>query len=212
MSENIGRALGWDEEIDNVNDDFEIFDPGDYPFEVVNIERATFNGSAKMEASPMAKLTLKLTNPADGHTSNVFYNLILNEKLNRLIKEFFVSISLVPEEADAKKLATPWNKVVGACGWLHMEHRKYNGNTYADVKKCLKPSEVIKRGLAQAPVAQPTTTQIYMPSSQAYQTAQMQEPATSQPTQTYSQPVYQQQTIPMPTPTSAPQIPAPGVF
>lgn len=179
MAEDLGRALGWDEQIDNVpDDDFELFDPGCYPFEVTKLERASFNGSAKMAASPMAKLTLKLTNPADGRSSYVFYNIILNAKMMRRIKEFFISVGLAPEGTEDNKLTISWDAVVGATGWLQMAHREYNGNTYADVKKCLKPSEVAKKGLGAAP-QQPAyaapTPQVAAAPQQAQQQAYVQQ-------------------------------------
>lgn len=228
MAEELGRALSWDEPIDNTPDDeFVLFDAGDYPFEVTKIERATFNGSAKMAASPMAKLTLKLTNPADGRTSYAFYNIILNAKMMRRIKEFFISVGLAPEKsADGDRFAPRWDAVVGATGWLHMEHREYNGNTYADVKKCLKPSEVAKKGLGAAPqqpaYAAPTTAtptyQVAAAPQQAQQQAyvQQQVPMSAVPVQQpMAAPVGMpaQQTLQQVPPVqAAPAAPAPGVF
>lgn len=223
MAEELGRALGWDEPIDNTPDDeFVLFDAGDYPFEVTKIERATFNGSAKMAASPMAKLTLKLTNPADGRTSYAFYNIILNAKMMRRIKEFFISVGLAPEKsAEGDRFAPRWDAVVGATGWLHMEHREYNGDTYADVKKCLKPSEVAKKGLGAAP-QQPAytapTPQVTAAPQQAQQQAyvQQQVPMAAVPAQ---QPMVAPVGIPaqqmpqqVPPMQAAPAAPAPGVF
>lgn len=229
MAEELGRALSWDEPIDNTPDDeFVLFDAGDYPFEVTKIERATFNGSAKMAASPMAKLTLKLTNPADGSTSYAFYNIILNAKMMRRIKEFFISVGLAPEKsADGDRFAPRWDAVVGATGWLHMEHREYNGDTYADVKKCLKPSEVAKKGLsatpqqaayaasaAAAPTPQVATVAPQQMQQQAY--VQQQVPMAAVPAQQpmvapAGMPVQQ---IPQQVPPvqAAPAAPAPGVF
>lgn len=228
MAEELGRALSWDEPIDNTPDDeFVLFDAGDYPFEVTKIERATFNGSAKMAASPMAKLTLKLTNPADGSTSYAFYNIILNAKMMRRIKEFFISVGLAPEKsAEGDKFSPRWDAVVGATGWLHMEHREYNGDTYADVKKCLKPSEVAKKGLSAAPqqaayaapaAAAPAPQTVATPQQmqqQAY--VQQQVPMAAVPAQQpMATPVGmppQQMPQQMPPVQAAPAAPAPGVF
>lgn len=212
MAEELGRALSWDEPIDNTPDDeFVLFDAGDYPFEVTKIERATFNGSAKMAASPMAKLTLKLTDPTDGRNSYAFYNLILNAKVKYRIKEFFVSLGLTPENAEGDTFAPCWNAVVGACGWLHMEHREYNGNTYADVKKCLKPSEVAKKGLTTtspqnsytAPVAAPVATQTPV-------AAPVQAPAATPVAAPAQAPAYSQQQMPLSTaPVAQPVVATP---
>lgn len=213
MAEELGRALSWDEPIDNTPDDeFVLFDAGDYPFEVTKIERATFNGSAKMAASPMAKLTLKLTNPADGRTSYAFYNIILNAKMMRRIKEFFISVSLAPEKsAEGDRFAPRWDAVVGATGWLHMEHREYNGDTYADVKKCLKPSEVAKKGLTTtspqnsytAPVAAPVATQTPV-------AAPVQAPAATPVAAPAQAPAYSQQQMPLSTaPVAQPVVATP---
>lgn len=229
MAEDLGRALGWDEPIDNVpDDDFELFDPGYYPFEVTKIERASFNGSAKMAASPMAKLTLKLTNPADGRNSYVFYNIILNAKMIRRIKELFISIGLTPEGIEDDKLVPRWDAVVGATGWLQMAHREYNGNIYADVKKCLKPSEVARKGLgttaqqptyaAPAAAAAPQTVASTPQRVQSQTYVQQQIPMSTVPAQ---QPMgvsvpagvpIQQVAQQVPQTQPAPAAPAPGVF
>lgn len=44
----IGRELSWDDEIRNDGPDYVLLPEGDYTFEVTKLERARFQGSAKL--------------------------------------------------------------------------------------------------------------------------------------------------------------------
>lgn len=162
MAEEIGKALGWDDEIEGTGEDRIIFEPGVYAFEVIDFKRGQFKGSAKMAASPMATLTLKLTDPY-GQETQLTYNLILNEKMRYRLSEFFVGVGLIPENIDKNEKWSPkWNQTPGARGYTEIGHREYNGNTYMDVKKILKPSEAtahIQQTLANATQPQPQPVQ-----------------------------------------------------
>ena len=54
------RALSWDDEFTNEQQEFVLLPEGDYAFEVTGMERARFEGSAKLPPCSMAKLTLKI--------------------------------------------------------------------------------------------------------------------------------------------------------
>ena len=57
MNTTTDRALGWDDEFTNVSQDFVLLPEGEYYFEVTGMERARFEGSAKLPPCSMAKLT-----------------------------------------------------------------------------------------------------------------------------------------------------------
>ena len=62
------RALSWDDEFTNEQQEFVLLPEGEYAFEVTGMERARFEGSAKLPPCSMAKLTLKIFGGAKGDT------------------------------------------------------------------------------------------------------------------------------------------------
>ena len=66
---NTDRAMSWDDEITNEQQEFVLLPEGDYAFEVIGMERARFEGSAKLPPCSMAKLTLKIFGGALGDTT-----------------------------------------------------------------------------------------------------------------------------------------------
>lgn len=155
MSEEIGQAFSWDSPIDGAGDEYIIFNPGTYRFTVVGFKRGQFKGSAKMAASPMAVFTLQLSDNA-GQQTVVTYNIILNQKMKRKLSEFFMGIGLLQENIGDGSWVPRWNEAAGATGYAVIGHREYNGTTYMDVQRVLKPSEFGSvTGAAQAPQAVP---------------------------------------------------------
>ena len=57
---NEGFALGWDDEFTNEQQEFVLLPEGEYPFEVTQMERARYEGGAKLPPCSMAKLTLRI--------------------------------------------------------------------------------------------------------------------------------------------------------
>ena len=64
-----GRAFGWDDEFTNEQQEFVLLPEGDYPFEVTGMERARYEGGAKLPPCSMAKLTLRIYGGAKGDTT-----------------------------------------------------------------------------------------------------------------------------------------------
>ena len=60
---NTDRALSWDDEFTNEQQEFVLLPEGDYAFEVIGMERARFAGSAKLPPCSMARLPLKIFRP-----------------------------------------------------------------------------------------------------------------------------------------------------
>lgn len=121
MSEKMA-AYGWDDEIQNDGQEFVLLEEGDYIFEVVKLEKQTFNGSAKMEASPKAHLTLKIE--TESGTAYVTTDLILNPLLEWKISQFFRSVGM---KKHGEKLKMNWNAVTGRHGRCHVIIREYTG-------------------------------------------------------------------------------------
>lgn len=91
MNTTTDRALGWDDEFTNISQDFVLLPEGEYYFEVTGMERARFEGSAKLPPCSMAKLTLKIFGGALGDTT-VTHRLYLHTKTQGLLGAFFESI------------------------------------------------------------------------------------------------------------------------
>ena len=85
------RALSWDDEFTNEQQEFVLLPEGEYAFEVTGMERARFEGSAKLPPCSMAKLTLKIFGGAKGDTT-VTHRLYLHTKTQGLLGAFFESI------------------------------------------------------------------------------------------------------------------------
>lgn len=160
MAEDLGTSLGWEEEIDAPDNEFEPLPEGVYSFEVQAVDRQQFNGSAKMAPCPMAHVHARiLDEPYAGRV--VFSNLMLNSKVAWKIKQFFVCLGMHPADAPKEqRVRMDWSHAIGRRGRVKLKTREYNGRTYNDVDEWLKPGD----GPAAQPMAQPVT---YVPPANA---------------------------------------------
>lgn len=125
------RAFSWDDEYTEA-EEFTTLPEGDYPFKIVNFERAYFEGSDKMPACPEAKITYQVTTP-DGATATVQQNLFLHSKFAWQMTNFACAIGHC-KRGDGK-FKVRWNEVIGATGRFRLSIRKYNDKEYNQVKK-----------------------------------------------------------------------------
>lgn len=180
MANSKGYAIGWDDEIiDPGEPEFILLTPGVYDFTVTGFERGHFDGSEKMDACSMAKLTLRCTNGIQETT--VYTNLFLSSAVAFKLSRFAKSIGDMPAgSTTGQKFHVDWNNIIGKSGKCRIKTRVYNGKDYNDVDDFIVPDS------ATAPVPAP------MP--QAAPAAYYAQP------QTQAQPVYapqpQQATIP----------------
>lgn len=70
------RELDWEEEIVNEANSYTLLPDGDYPFTILKIERARFEGSAKVPPCRMVRLTVALHGGARGENT-VTYQLFM---------------------------------------------------------------------------------------------------------------------------------------
>lgn len=113
----------WDDAIESDGQEFIILPEGDYVFTVTGMERGWFDGSAKMSACNMAKLTLEVRT-SDG-AAQVKTNLMLHKSMEWKLSSFFRSIG---QKEHGQKLVMNWAKVPGSRGLAHFKPRKYTGN------------------------------------------------------------------------------------
>lgn len=125
MEENEVIGLEWDDEIDD-GEEFErvLFEPGDYKFEVLNVEREV----TKTTGNNMAALELKVT---DGKKSAVVRDwIVLTNKTIWKIASFFRSVGL---KKHGEKVKMQWKKALGLTGELSLkteERTSSKGTTY----------------------------------------------------------------------------------
>lgn len=180
MANSKGYAIGWDDEIiDPGEPEFILLTPGVYDFTITGFERGHFDGSEKMDACSMAKLTLRCSNGIQETT--VFTNLFLSSAVAFKLSKFAKAIGDMPAgSTSGQKFHVDWNNIIGKHGKCRIKTRVYNGKDYNEVDDFIVPDP------ADAPA--PTT----MP--QAAPAAYYAQP------QTQAQPVYapqpQQATIP----------------
>ena len=179
MASTKGYAIGWDDEIiDPGEPEFVLLTPGIYDFTITGFERGHFDGSEKMDACSMAKLTLRCSNGVQETT--VFTNLFLSSAVAFKLSKFAKSIGDMPAgSTSGQKFHVDWNNIIGKRGKCRIKTRVYNGRDYNEVDDFIVPDP------ANAPAAAPAPA----PMPQYY----------AQP-QTQAQPVYapqpQQATIP----------------
>ena len=179
MASTKGYAIGWDDEIiDPGEPEFVLLTPGIYDFTVTGFERGHFDGSEKMDACSMAKLTLRCTNGIQETT--VFTNLFLSSTVAFKLSKFAKSIGDMPAgSTTGQKFHVDWNNIIGKRGKCKIKTRVYNGKDYNEVDDFIVPDPAAAPAPAPMPQAAPA----------AYY---------AQP-QTQAQPVYtqpQQATIP----------------
>lgn len=118
---NEGRAFGWDDEFTNEQQEFVLLPEGEYPFEVISMERARYEGGAKLPPCSMAKLTLRIDGGAKGEAT-VTHRLYLHTKIQGLLGAFFESIGQCKR---GETFRPRWNEVVGARGRCRLGIREY---------------------------------------------------------------------------------------
>jgi hypothetical protein len=115
MAQDKGQALGWDDEGQVQDSQFELVPEGEYDYEVTNFKRERFDGSDKMAACPVAALQLKCTNVETGLVATGFCRLFLNSKVQWRIAAFFKSCGLIdPNAAEGARM--PMSLFDGAVG------------------------------------------------------------------------------------------------
>ena len=143
MADNNVAIFDWDSEIEH-DAEYTLLPEGDYPFIVSGFERASFEGSAKMPACPMAKLTLTVTAP-NGESTNVSEKLYLCQKAEWKMCEFFTAIG---QRKHGERLKPNWAAVKGSRGICHLEQNSYtsaDGQTRTNnrVKKYLPKEDTV---------------------------------------------------------------------
>ena len=108
----VSREIGWDDVIEKDGPDFVLLPDGEYPFRVTKLERARFQGSAKLPPCNMAILTITVGGGEKG-ASIVTHRLYLHTKTEGLLCSFFESIG---QRKHGEPLRPRWGDVTGSTG------------------------------------------------------------------------------------------------
>ena len=180
MASTKGYAIGWDDEIiDPGEPEFVLLTPGVYDFTITGFERGHFDGSEKMDACSMAKLTLRCSNGVQETT--VFTNLFLSSAVAFKLSKFAKSIGDMPAgSTTGQKFHVDWNNIIGKSGKCRIKTRVYNGKDYNEVDDFIVPDPAAAP--APAPVPTPMPQVVPLP-NYAHPQTQTQPVYTPQPQQ-----------------------------
>lgn len=180
QNNNPDRELGWDDPIEHEEREFVLFPAGDYPFQIINLEKARHdNPNSKTPPCPKAILTVRVTEPATGRTADMTCNLLLHSSWEWKLCEFFAAIGL-RRKGESKPME--WGRVVGSRGYLNLSVREYTRRDgdigkSNDIKRFYPADEAPLAGSAPAaPAYQPAPAPVYQPAP-AYQPPQTCPPA-----------------------------------
>nr|DAY29928.1 MAG TPA: Protein of unknown function (DUF669) [Caudoviricetes sp.] len=154
MASTKGYAIGWDDEIiDPGEPEFVLLTPGIYDFTITGFERGHFDGSEKMDACSMAKLTLRCSNGVQETT--VFTNLFLSSAVAFKLSKFAKAIGDMPAgSTSGQKFHVDWNNIIGKSGKCKIKTRVYNGRSYNEVDDFIVPDPAAAPAPAPAPMPQ----------------------------------------------------------
>ena len=161
MANSKGYAIGWDDEIiDPGEPEFVLLTPGVYDFTVTGFERGHFDGSEKMDACSMAKLTLRCSNGVQETT--VFTNLFLSSAVAFKLSKFAKAIGDMPAgSTTGQKFHVDWNNIIGKSGKCKIKTRVYNGRDYNEVDDFIVPDPAAAPAPAPAPMPQAAPAAYY---------------------------------------------------
>lgn len=199
MASTKGYAIGWDDEIiDPGEPEFVLLTPGIYDFTITGFERGHFDGSEKMDACSMAKLTLKCSNGVQETT--VFTNLFLSSAVAFKLSKFAKSIGDMPAgSTTGQKFHVDWNNIIGKSGKCKIKTRVYNDRDYNEVDDFIVPDPAAAPAPAPAPMPQAAPAAYYaqpQPQAQPVYAPQPQPQQATIPAQSVVQP---QQVAPQPS-------------
>lgn len=118
------QVFDWDSEISVDGQDFTPLPEGDYVYEVTDLKKEFFTGSAKVPACPRAALTLKVYSEDMSRSVTVYENLLLCAKMEWQISAFLRSIG---QKKHGQNVRPQWDHMVGATGVAHFVQETYAG-------------------------------------------------------------------------------------
>lgn len=148
--------LSWDGSFTAEESSFKLFQPGDYPFVVTNMERKMYNGQSDKipNGAPYAEVTMEFTGP-EGKT-NVIDRLYLMKNWQWKLTQFFSGIGQAP--VIGQPFTPNWSQVIGSSGTAKLNINKYTSKGQErqnnQVEEYLKSASPQQQSFNQAPPIQ----------------------------------------------------------
>lgn len=158
------KVYDWDDDVAYVGESFSLIEEGVYPFTVKSIERARYQGGAKMPACPQANVTLEVR--PHGKTRQLTDRFYLCETAMWRVARFFECLGFdKDDETGAVRIA--WNEIEGKEGFLRVGIRTWTGtdgkeHESNEVKMYFAPDEqekALNEYIAQKPAEEPQQPQ-----------------------------------------------------
>ena len=148
-------GMDWDEALEYDGTELIILPEGDYVFQVTELERGRFPGSAKIPPCNKASLTLQVETPEG--TARIRTDLLLHRSLEWKLSSFFRCIG---QKQKGQRLVMNWNSVTGARGRAHFKPRTYTASdgterAVNDVERYLDYDEALMPPLNPAGFTEP---------------------------------------------------------
>ena len=163
------RELDWDSEI--VQEEMELphLPDGDYPFQIVSLEKRRYEPKegAKLPPCNMATLTVRINDRMSGQTIDIRTNLHLHTKMEWKLCEFFAAIGM---RQKGEALRMDWSHVVGATGLCKVKKRsRTDGRAESEIDR-FYPTYDLPQGYQQTAqsYATPVAPVIYGQPQQGY--------------------------------------------
>lgn len=127
--DDIGKELGWDDEIEKESPDFVTVPEGDYDFKIIGFERSRYTPGpgAKLPPCNMAVLNVEIVNSLG--ICNIQHRLYLHTRMEGRLSEFFASIG---QKKKGERVRMNWNMVPGATGRCRVTIRNYKNKDGED--------------------------------------------------------------------------------
>ena len=127
--DDIGKELGWDDEIEKESPDFVTVPEGDYDFRIIGFERSRYTPGpgAKLPPCNMAVLNVEIVNSLG--ICNIQHRLYLHTRMEGRLSEFFASIG---QKKKGERVRMNWNMVPGATGRCRVTIRNYKNKDGED--------------------------------------------------------------------------------
>ena len=120
MNNTIDRELSWDDEISNEGKEFTPLSDGNYDYTVKKVERTRSNGSEKLPACNMAKVTFSVWGSEGEREITEFF--VLHSKMEWKLSELFLSVGM---KKHGEPLRMNWTGIVGHTGKCKVIQRNF---------------------------------------------------------------------------------------
>ena len=142
------RELNWDDPISQEEMELPHLPDGDYPFQIVNLEKARHQprDGGKLPPCNKAILTVRVTDRMNNVSVDIRHNLFLHTSMEWKLSEFFAAIGL---KQKGEALRMDWGRVVGATGLCKVKKQERRDGRAASEIDRFYPAYDLPQGYQQ---------------------------------------------------------------